>query len=243
MRRALGFTLLEMLVAISVFTVVGIASYTTLNNIQKSEAISRDKSEQMKTLQRAMTIIERDIIQATRRQVRIDEREASEGFLWAGEYLVESQFDGLVLTRQGWRNPTAMLPRSTLQSISYRVQENRLERLYFVYPDAVSGTEPKVSPVLEGINGFKVSIYDENGWQRPWEGKTIPKAISVELDIEGVGVVNRMFLLAGDGNAHRQVVTDQGGSGGSGGSGNGNEGSGDGSSGSGDRRAAGDGSN
>ncbi|RCU51142.1 MULTISPECIES: type II secretion system minor pseudopilin GspJ [Corallincola] len=216
MLRVKGFTLLEMLVAISVFTVVGVASYTTLNNIQRSEEISRERSAQLKKMQRVMTILERDLMQTTRRQVRVDEREPSKGFMWVAEFLLESEFDGMVLSRQGWRNPNAMLQRSTVQSIAYRVQENKLQRLYFIYPDAVSGTEPKESTLMEGVNGFKVSVYEEDTWQRPWESENIPHAVAVELDIEGLGLITRKFLLPGDGKSHRPTAGPDGGSGNSG---------------------------
>ena len=55
-----GFTLLEVLVAIAIFAVLSLAAYQVLQGVLRSSEISKEHSESLTELQRAMLIIEQD---------------------------------------------------------------------------------------------------------------------------------------------------------------------------------------
>ena len=69
MKRS-GFTLIEILVAMAIFTLIGLASTGLLTTVIDSNSLSQERFEKLQLLQRAMVTIERDIQQAVSRPVR-----------------------------------------------------------------------------------------------------------------------------------------------------------------------------
>ncbi|MGP4763412.1 type II secretion system minor pseudopilin GspJ, partial [Klebsiella pneumoniae] len=74
----------------------------------------------------------------------------------------------MAFVHHGWRNPGMVLPRSEIQAVAYRLKEGRIERLFSLYPDAVTGTEPKVQPLLDHVTGFKLEYLEGENWKEQW---------------------------------------------------------------------------
>ena len=198
-----GFTLLEILIAMAIFTLIGIASTGVLTSVIDSDELSTERFEKLQTLQRAMLTIERDILQGVARPVRV-EGEMSERVMLGGDGILDSNHDGLIFVHGGWHNPQLRLPRSTLQGVGYRVQERQLQRLYGNYVDNVIGYEPKVKVLLENIDDFKVFFIpvdedqeDDSAWQDDYSDVVLPKAVAIEITSQDFGLIRREFLLAG----------------------------------------------
>lgn len=202
-----GFTLLEILIAMAVFTLIGIASTTMLTTVIDSNEESGGRFENLQKLQRAMLVIERDIQQAIHRPVRV-EGESNEIVMYGGE-ADGSEADGIGFVRAGWLNPQFMLPRSTLEFVAYRLKEQKLERLSGHYVDNVIGYEPKERVLLEGVTNFKVEFYvgqsEDNSlrWNESYRGQVLPQGVAVIIESETFGTIRREFQLASkvDGNA------------------------------------------
>lgn len=202
MTHSKGFTLLEILVAMAIFTLIGIASNTVLSTVLDSDELSTERFEKLQKLQRAMLLIERDMLQAVNRPIRI-EGESNEIVLNGGLNAFESDADGVGFVRAGWQNPNLMLPRSTLQAVAYRMQENQLQRIYGNYVDNVIGAEPRIKVLLEDIEDFQIQFYldqqDANGdskWGDVYTGVKLPNAIAVEISTVDFGTIRREFNLA-----------------------------------------------
>ncbi len=188
-----GFTLLEILIAIAVFSVLSMAAYQVLQGVMTSDKISSEHSEKLKQMQRAMMIIERDMTQMVARTTR-NGAEPNGSLLRAGKYVAESESDGIDFVRLGWSNPQGQLPRSNLVRVAYRIKENNLERLYFLYPDTVSGQEPEVQVLIKDVNSLTLRYWDKS-WQASWTKKDkLPAGIAMEFDFEAYGVISRLFL-------------------------------------------------
>ncbi|MCE2573545.1 type II secretion system minor pseudopilin GspJ [Motilimonas eburnea] len=188
-----GFTLLEILIAIAVFSVLSLAAYQVLQGVISSDQISSEHTQRLKQLQRAMLIIERDMTQMVARTTRTG-AEPSKDLLRAGKFVAESESDGIEFVRLGWSNPQGQFPRSNLVRVAYRVKENNLERLYFLYPDIVSGQEPEVQVLIHDVNSLTLRYWDKS-WQTSWSQKDkLPAGIAMEFDFEAYGVVTRLFL-------------------------------------------------
>ncbi|MBU2978321.1 type II secretion system minor pseudopilin GspJ [Alteromonas sp. C1M14] len=203
-----GFTLIEILIAIAIFAFIGVASTSVLTTVLDSDELSSARFDKLQRLQRAVTIIERDIEQAVPRAVRVN-GEASETVMRGGD---PDESDGLAIAfvRSGWQNPQMMLPRSTLQAVAYRLRDDKLERLYTNYVDSVSGTEPKVRELLDNITDFKVEFVvdleqeddalsddDDLDWRDTFVGSTLPKAVAFEFVSKDFGKIRREFTLSG----------------------------------------------
>ena len=197
-----GFTLIEIMVAMAIFAIIGIASTGVLNSVINSDQLSSERFEKLEELQRAMLTIERDILQIVPRALRVN-GEPIEFVLSGGEDVLSSDADGLGFVRVGWHNPQMLLPRSTLQAIGYRIQEQQLQRLYGNYVDNVIGYEPKVKVLLSDIEDFRVSflikaeqLEEPDEWQESYSSATLPLAVSITLVSKTFGEIRREFMLA-----------------------------------------------
>lgn len=205
MKRFKAFTLLEILIAMAIFSMIGLASHSVLMTVLDSDKISTERSAHLQALQRAMLFLERDLMQAVARPVRIN-GESSEQVLQGGANLLQSTADGLVLVRSGWHNPQLMLPRSTLQAVGYRLYDGELQRLYGNYPDNIIGFEPKIKTLLEDIEDFQVLFVANRNqpsreleWNDSYQGTVLPQAIAVEIQSQHFGLIRREFLLTSTG--------------------------------------------
>ncbi|MFQ3234578.1 MAG: general secretion pathway protein J [Paraglaciecola sp.] len=200
-----GFTLLEILIAMAIFTLIGLASTSVLTSVIDSDELSTERFEKLEELQRAMLTLERDILQAAPRPVRI-EGQMNQQVMLGGADMFESEADGLGFVHGGWHNPQFMLPRSTLQAVSYRLQEGQLQRLYGNYLDNVIGYEPKIKILLNDVDDFRVYFLapdeeeaGEGAWQDSYAETILPRGMAIELSSKDFGFIRREFLLAGGG--------------------------------------------
>ena len=193
-----GFTLLEVLIAIAIFSVISLSSFTIFDTVLSSEESSRSRTDRMNEFQRAFLLIERDLTQIARRTIRINGEEPLDDFLHTdgASFLSEEQSIGFV--RGGWTNPGLLLPRSDVQSVAYQLKDNTLERLHYNFVDAVVGQEPKTRILVKAVNNITFEFYDGKAWKKEWQGKTIPLAIAIEIDTEDYGLIRRQFIVAGD---------------------------------------------
>ena len=76
-----GFTLLELIIAIAIFSVVSLAGFTIFDTVLRGDENSKVHSARQNELQRAFLLIERDFLQITKRTMRIDGDSPSDNFL------------------------------------------------------------------------------------------------------------------------------------------------------------------
>jgi general secretion pathway protein J len=76
-----GFTLLEVLIAIAIFSVVSLASFTIFDTVLRGDESSKMRSERQNELQRAFLLMERDFTQIAKRTMRINGEEPGSSFL------------------------------------------------------------------------------------------------------------------------------------------------------------------
>jgi len=112
-----GFTLLEVLIAVSITAMIGVASTQLLSNVIDSKQASEVRSEQLVSLQRFNMVVSRDIEQLINRSIRDEYGDKQASLLLdSGDFPIE-------FTRAGWRNsPVSRDPRAELQRVAYRLE-------------------------------------------------------------------------------------------------------------------------
>ncbi|MCW8919199.1 MAG: type II secretion system minor pseudopilin GspJ [Gammaproteobacteria bacterium] len=194
-----GFTLLEMLVAITIFALVSALVYGGQVAILKAKEGTERQAYHLKQLQSAMLLFERDIGQHLLRPVRDEFGDSRLPLESAGFGVVR-----LALTRAGWQNPLHQ-PRSTLQRVAYGLEDGRLQRYSWSRLDRVQGDEPYKVVLLESVRGFTVRFLDQGReWQEQWpvQGTTspvMPLAVELTLELEEWGTFRRLIPTAGHG--------------------------------------------
>jgi len=202
-----GFTLLEVLVAISIFSVVSLASFTIFDTVLRGDENSKIRSERQNELQRAFLLMERDFLQIAKRSMRVSGEAPGKNFLQTADDSFLADDQAIAFVRNGWTNPGLLLPRSDMQNVAYRLVDEKLERLHFNFVDAVVGEEPKVRPLITQVTSLAFEYYDGTKWQKKWSGNTLPLAIAIEIETEDYGLIRRQFLVAGDVIADKAIKT------------------------------------
>lgn len=193
-----AFTLIEIVIAIAIFSVLALGANALLTNVTRSSEVSAQREALFEQLQRAMLIIERDFLQI---QARIPRTQGLENniVIAGGEFEFESDAYGIGFVRGGWRNPQLRLKRSSLQNVAYRLQDNRLERLHTNYVDSVLGTEPNVRVLLENVSDFKVEVLREVKTELKWSDTIadveLPFAIAIIITSDTFGEIRREFQV------------------------------------------------
>lgn len=189
-----GFTLLEILVSLAIFAMLGLATFSVVNTTVNGHEAVISQNKQLTDVQRAFIIIENDFTQLAQRKVKIN-GDVLDAFFYTSDYLFDSETLGFAFVRDGWTNPAMVLPRSELQLVAYRLVENRFERLYFNFVDNEPGTEPKVQVLLNGVESVSLSYFYQNKWQEELTDSSLPKAIKLTLETQTFGVIDRSFLI------------------------------------------------
>ena len=199
--RRRAFTLLEMLVALGVFAVIGFMSSQILAGIVDLSGTVRERSDRLAELQRAVFIIGRDIEQLVHRPVRDVFGDPGQA-LSIGEPLIE-------LTRGGWQNPL-QAPCSALQRVAYAVEEGVLVRKYWPVLDGGPGTEPIAQALLSGVQDLEFIAHAHVGsidaaargaevrYWPPESGQgsgAALRAVEMRLDHEAYGRLVRVWAV------------------------------------------------
>jgi len=198
-----GFTLLELIVALAIFSVVSMLAFGGLLTIQDSREHITQASTKLAKLQMAFTILERDITQIVPRGIRGEFGDPKSALIGGGQGVSQ----GIEFTRTGLRNPTGR-PRSHMQRVGYTVKENNLTRLSWQVLDRAQDAEVAEMILLENVESLSFRYLDTaNRWTNEWPPNLvelsevslqIPKAIEVTLDVEGWGTLLRLFRTSGE---------------------------------------------
>ncbi|WP_165675612.1 type II secretion system minor pseudopilin GspJ [Metapseudomonas otitidis] len=183
-----GFTLLEVLIAIALFSLLGLASYQLLQRVLHSEQRIELHEQQLRSLQRALDILQRDLWQAVPRSLPDDpsRRQALIG-----------RDDRFRLLRGGAANPLGQ-PRSDLLLVSHQWEDGEWWR-EFRNPDDGATRRQRL---LQGITLLRLGYIDAQGmrhdsWPAGGGALVLPAAVDLVIDAPGYPELRRVILLPG----------------------------------------------
>ena len=197
-RQAAGFTLLELLVALSIFGLLAAMAYGGLNSVMTARQGTEQHADRLTRLQMSFLWLGRDIEQAIDRSIRDEYGEAQ-----AAIQSVEYGRYQLELTRAGWNNPAGRV-RSNLQRVAYGVKDGELIRSYWPVLDRAQDSQPFESVLLDGVQRLELRFLDAtNQWHDVWPDTVNigqptsgqPIAVEVTLETEAEGRMTRLFRV------------------------------------------------
>jgi len=195
-----GFTLIEVIIAMSIFAIVSLLAYSGLHSVITTKSHTEGSLERLRELQMTMLSLNGDLQQ-------LSDRNGHDSL--GGQLLNVSTQDSnyiLAFTRSGWRNP-ANLPRSTLQRVAYKLDEDKLIRLYWAHVDRADDEQFVEQELISNIESLDLRFLDDkNQWQTNWPSandlasatpsNNLPIAIEVVLKMNDWGEIRRLIKVA-----------------------------------------------
>jgi len=192
-----AFTLLELLIAIAIFSLISVMAFSGLNSVLFNKEVVDLQLQRLANVQRTMLNLSRDIEQAANRPIR-DELGSTQPAFSGGQNIDSTVFE---LSRFGWRNP-AQQTRSELQRVAYSYEDNQLIRLYWHHLDHLQTDEPVRRVLLKDVERIDVRYLDKE-WTQSWPRadldenveQGLPRAVEITLELKDWGKITRLFRL------------------------------------------------
>ena len=201
---ARGFTLMEVLVAVAIFTVIGVMALSGYNELTSQGVLATRSSARVRQVQSAVFRMVQDFEQLEPRPVREPLGQSMEPALEA-----KTGTSPLVMfSRAGWSNP-AGVQHPTLQRVAYRLENGKLYRDYWVVMDRTQTLEPVSTELLSGVKSASLRFMDLNRqWNEQWPPPGYvppvpqypnlrPIAVEINLELEDWGKITRLVEVAG----------------------------------------------
>lgn len=205
-----GFTLIELVVAMAIFSLIGIGTYSLFDMVFRLKEKTDAASAKLASVQKAMVILQNDVEQMTRRNTR-------DVFGDARAALVGAE-NGVEFTRVGWNiSPFSKTKRSSMQRVRYQVEEEGLIRSYWTMLDQPDQAEPKSNVLLEDVEELNMRYLDRDSslgdtWHETWPplsnsfsggagssntaDSKLPVIVEMKLKHKSYGEIRRVFLIA-----------------------------------------------
>lgn len=193
-----GFTLLEILIALFIFTILSVLLVAALRNVINSQSRTETRAERLRNLQVALLVFSRDVEQAIDRPVVNASGKEEASFVGTPR--------GFSFTHAGFANPTGRALHSSLQRTGYVFQDQSLFRLTWPVLDQAPETRASSKRMLSGVADARFQYLDSNGkFQDGWplEGEALqplPRGVRIYLDLSGWGKLTQFYLISALGN-------------------------------------------
>ena len=198
-----GFTLVELLVAISILAIVAVLGWRGLDGIVRARIALTAQIEATRGMQLAFAQLQSDA-----------EHMADPNTLQRRPFLLVDT-DSMTIVRKAYRENEPTM----LQVVSYRVIDNVLVRresqgtrdlvqLDVLWKAAISNLDTSTAPVAlqNGVTGMLVQTWENNSWKtggqprgnNPTALELPPTGLQVALQVKGAqAVMTKSFLLGG----------------------------------------------
>jgi general secretion pathway protein J len=193
-KRLLGFSLIELLVALAVFASMAALAYGGLNSVVRTRAELGQQQAAFNALMRSVAVLERDLRQAAARPIRGNYGEPQLAFAGLA--------DRVEFTRAGFANPQAEV-RSNLERVAYALNDDVLKRGIYPVLDRAPGTSTQATVLRDKVVAFRLRYLDDgNRWSDTWPPREsasvplpLPRAVEFRIETRDYGDVSRIVEL------------------------------------------------
>lgn len=205
--RQKGLTLIEMMVALTIFATISAATVTVVQLVASADRDLNRVADQVADLERARAIIRNDLLQVTARSYREpDVLGATPPFLGgvtAQNRLPEVSGEEVLLAfvRRGWTNPGAAAPRASVQRVAYILRKDDIVRRARPFVDAARETPFQDQPLFTGVTDVQCEFLVAGQWTDGFaatDARSAPTAIRLQFEHPDYGPLTQLFLVQGE---------------------------------------------
>lgn len=194
MNQSQGFSLLELMVALSIFAIIAVVAQRGMMMSMTSADRLSERSTDIAELQLAVSAVTRDLENAVGRTVRTGPEQTEPALL------LEDDGRRLTFTRSGIIDPTGRA-RSPFQRVIYTAgatPDDAPQRGTWAHIDRPNGALPNLTPLDDEIGAISFLVFSEGQWVSTWpqadmrNPATLPDGIAVVFDTRIWGPVRRV---------------------------------------------------
>jgi len=189
-----GFSLIELLVAMAIFSVMAALAYGGLNSIARTRGELARQEDAFRDLMRAVAMFDRDLREAVPRPVLGNVGQAVPAMIGTAA--------GIEFTRVGFANPQAE-PRANLERVVYALDDGALKRGRYAVLDRAATTVPELSALRGDVTDLRLRYLDRGGrWSDAWplpqapDPNLLPRAVQWRITTRDYGDIERIVELA-----------------------------------------------
>jgi general secretion pathway protein J len=185
-----GFTLIEVMIALMIFSMIAVAGVAVLSFSVRAGAATAKRLDGAAALERTLSVLSADLGQAVNRPTRDSAGIVRPAF--------SGDASGVALVRGGWSNLDGA-PRPDLQKVSYALAGGNLQRTASPQLDGAEPLPPAV--LMEGLKALRFRYRRAGAWSDRWDGlpdQPLPDAAEMVL-VGRNGVTWRALLPVGTG--------------------------------------------
>ena len=146
-----GFTLIEVLIAMSIFAILSVMTFRALDGVLDMQGRVEEHAENFTAFQVSWTVILQDFTNLVRRPIR-----GVFGDLQQAFYLEDSDCS-VTFTRASGEGDVSF-SRSSMKRISYCLENGDLYRVVWPTLDRVQANEPQKGLLIEDVDNFSIEI-------------------------------------------------------------------------------------
>jgi len=191
--RSTGFTLIEVLVTLVVFSIMATLAYGGLNSIARTRAALAQQEDAFRDLARSVATLDRDLREAVARPVSGNAGQRLPAFFGTA--------NRVEFTRLGFANPQAEA-RSNLERVLYELDDHALKRGRYLVLDRAATSAPQIATLRGEIDDFRLRYLDAgNRWSDSWPPPQAanpdlpPRAVEWHLLTRDYGEIVRVIEL------------------------------------------------
>ena len=188
MKRDAGFTLIEMLVALALTSMIAVAGSTLLiGTVRASDRLGKT-TENVRGIELAHTLMRDDFA-----NIRMLIGDAGRPDYTSAPFVV--------FVRDDWSHPVPDDNRASLLAVEYKLRDGTLTRRAWLRPDPATDT-PHIDRVLAtGLSRMTARYFDGREWLPEWGAgtKELPAAVELTLEYSDRDVLTELFVVGGGG--------------------------------------------
>jgi len=197
-RRELGLTLIELMVAVALLAVITAMAYRGLDGVSRSSERNLAEGEHWQGVALFFERLANDVAQPARRPVRAGADTAPPLPEWLGR--PPAEVTGIDPTAAQLEFTRKSPPGRDEVRLGYRLRDDKVELLLWPVLDRAPGTRPEIHVLLEGVSSLRFRHMDSSGaWQDVWPvagvATALPRALAVEITLKDGVTLQRLFAL------------------------------------------------
>jgi len=198
--RSAGFTLLEMVMAVGIFSIVAVIAYGGLTQFLDSYSHLSAREERLKEIQSLFSQLERDLRYLAARPVRDEYGDEEPAFIARRD---DPPVPGEIMRLSVYLPDGRIAQVSDVQRVAWRYDDEKLYRVSWKVLDRAQDSTEYLRQMLDGVREVNVrfmstdavgEIVASDDWN---VGETAPSGVEVVIELEDGQRYRRVFEVYG----------------------------------------------